>query len=393
LANRWSILAVLFAVRLAMAFQFESVAAVAPLLGTRFDASLADIGVLIGLYFTPGVALALPGGAIAQRFGDKRVVLAALLLMLAGSLAMAITPSWSGQIAGRFAAGVGGVLLNVQLTKMTTDWFAGHEIATAMAILVNSWPAGIALALLLLPLIGTAYGIGAANLAVGAAMAIAVILATTYQPPGQTAVATAVTPSSRPDARTLLATSVAGSMWGLYNVGFATIFSFGPSMLIERGWSITAAGSTISIVLWLAMVGAPFGGVLADRIHRPQAIVIGGCILSGLLIATLPRSDAVIALVIAMGLISAQPAGPMLSLPARMLQPETRAIGMGVFYTFFYAGMMLGPVIAGDAAKWTGSVAAAIDIGAAAFVACPMLLWVFNRLATNTAGAANAVTP
>jgi predicted MFS family arabinose efflux permease len=182
-------------------------------------------------------------------------------------------------------------------------------------------------------------------------------------------------------------------MWGLYNVGFATIFSFGPSMLVERGWSITAAGSTISIVLWLAMVGAPFGGVLADRIYRPQAIVIGGCVLSALLMATLPRSDAVIALVIAMGLISAQPAGPMLSLPARMLQPETRAIGMGVFYTFFYAGMMLGPVIAGDAAKSTGSVAAAIDIGAAAFVACPMLLWVFNRLATNAAAGANAVTP
>jgi predicted MFS family arabinose efflux permease len=182
-------------------------------------------------------------------------------------------------------------------------------------------------------------------------------------------------------------------MWGLYNVGFATIFSFGPSMLVERGWSITAAGSTISIVLWLAMIGVPFGGFLADRIHRPQAILVGGCILSALLMATLPRSDAVIAIVIAIGLISGQPAGPMLSLPARMLQPETRAIGMGVFYTFFYTGMMLGPVIAGDAAKWTGSVAAAIDIGAAAFVACPMLLWVFNRLATNTAGAANAVTP
>jgi len=374
-----------------MAFQFESVAAIAPLLGDKFDASLADIGVLIGLYFTPGVALSLPGGAIGQRFGDKRTVLAALLLMLAGSLAMAFTPSWSGQIAGRLAAGGGGVLLNVQLTKMTTDWFAGHEIATAMAILVNSWPAGIALALLSLPLIGTAYGIGAVSLAVGIAMAIAVILATTYQPPRKTVVATAAPLSSWPDARTLFATSVAGSMWGLYNVGFATIFSFGPSMLVERGWSITAAGSTISIVLWLAMIGVPFGGFLADRIHRPQAILVGGCILSALLMATLPRSDAVIAIVIAIGLISGQPAGPMLSLPAQMLQPATRAIGMGVFYTFYYAGMMLGPVIAGGAAKWTGSAAAAIDIGAATIIACPVLLWFFNRLATNATGRANAV--
>ena len=82
--NRWGILAVLFAVRLTMAFQFQSVAAVAPLLGSEFGVSLADIGLLIGLYFAPGVALALPGGAIGQRFGDKLTVLGALLLMLAG---------------------------------------------------------------------------------------------------------------------------------------------------------------------------------------------------------------------------------------------------------------------------------------------------------------------
>ena len=71
--------------------------------------------------------------------------------MLAGSLAMAYATSWNVQIAGRLVAGVGGVMLNVQMTKMLTDWFAGKEIATAMAIFVNSWPAGIAVSLLTLP--------------------------------------------------------------------------------------------------------------------------------------------------------------------------------------------------------------------------------------------------
>jgi MFS family permease len=117
LLNRWGILAVLFTVRLSMAFQFQSVAAVAPLLGNEFGVGLADIGLLIGLYFTPGIALALPGGAIGQRFGDKATVLAALVLMLAGSLAMALpdwfSHSWNVQIAGRLIAGAGGVLLNV----------------------------------------------------------------------------------------------------------------------------------------------------------------------------------------------------------------------------------------------------------------------------------------
>src|SRR5690349_4074398 len=83
---------------------------------------------------------------------------------------------------------------------------------------------------------------------------------------------------------------------------------------------------------------------------------------------------AVIASVIALGLVSGQPAGPVMSLPARVLQGATRAIGMGVFYTLYSATMMLGPIIGGAAAKWTGSAAAAFDFGAAVLVACPLLL-------------------
>jgi MFS family permease len=379
LRNRWGILAVLFAVRLTIAFQFQSVAAVAPLLGHDFGVGLAEIGLLIGLYFTPGVVLSLPGGAIGQRFGDKRTVLGALALMLAGSLAMALTDSWSWQIAGRLVAGAGGVLLNVQLTKMVADWFAGKEIATAMAIFVSSWPAGIALSLLTLPLIGTTHGVSAVHLAVAALMALAVVLAAGYKPPPTAA--TAATSSVRLDFQTAMAVTVAGLMWGLYNVGFATIFSFGPTVLAERGWSIASAGSVTSIVLWVSLFGVPFGGFVADRTQRPQTIVVAGCVIFAGLMLALSHGNAVIAPVIALGLITGPPAGPMMSLPARVLQPATRAIGMGLFYTLYYAAMMLGPIAGGACAKWIGSAAAAFDFGAVVLVACPLLLWAFNRIA------------
>jgi MFS family permease len=379
LRNRWGILAVLFLVRLTMAFQFQSVAAVAPLLGSEFGVSLADIGILIGLYFTPGVALALPGGAIGQRFGDKTTVLGALLLMLIGNLAMAYSDSWTGQIAGRLVGGAGGVLLNVQMTKMVADWFAGKEIATAMAIFVNSWPAGIALSLLTLPLIGTAYGVSAVYLAVAALIGLGlVLLAAAYRPPANSVTAAAT--SAGLDRNAAIAVIAAGLIWGLYNVGFAMIFSFGPSMLVERGWSISAAGSIISIVLWVAVVSVPLGGFVADRSGRPELILVAGCIVFAMLMVALPRSGAVVLTVAALGLICGQPAGPILSLPARVLQPATRAIGMGVFYTVYYAAMMLGPAVGGACAKWAGSADAAFDFGAAVLLACPVLLWGFNRI-------------
>lgn len=380
MGNRWGILAVLFTVRLTVAFQFQSVAAVAPLLGREFGVGLAEIGWLIGLYFTPGVAMALPGGAVGRKFGDKATVLVALLLMLIGGLIMAASHSWNLQIAGRLVAGTGGVLLNVQMTKMVTDWFAGKEIATAMAIFVNSWPAGVALSLLSLPAIGASSGVRAVYLAVAALVALGlVLLAATYRPPDNVATVTAA--SARPDRHATPALLVAGLIWGLYNVGFAMIFSFGPSLLAERGYSIALAGSTISIVLWLAVLSVPFGGWLADRIGRPHLILIAGCVIFALLMLWLPRSETMLPAVIALGLLCGHPAGPILSLPAQVLQPATRAIGMGIFYTIYYAAMMLGPVVGGAWAKSSGSAGAAFDFGAIVLLLCPPLLWGFNRLA------------
>jgi predicted MFS family arabinose efflux permease len=382
LRNRWFVLAVLFTVRLTMAFQFQSVAAVAPLLTGAFGVSLADLGVLIGLYFAPGIALSLPGGAIGKRFGDKWTVIGALLLMLMGQLAMVLSDSWSVQIAGRLVSGAGGVMLNVQMTKMVADWFAAGNIATAMAIFVNSWPAGIAVSLLTLPLIGSTSGISAVYLAVVVLIALALVLfAAVYKAPASTETTepASVAASLPLDRNGLLAVIVAGLMWGLFNLGFAMIFSFGPSMLAERGWTIPAAGSAISIVLWLAVVSVPLGGFVADRSGRPSLILVGGCIIFAMAMIALPRSDAVIVIVVALGLISGQPAGPILSLPARVLKPQTRAIGMGIFYTLYYLTMMLGPAAAGAYAKWSGSAGAAFDFGAAVLLCCPALYLVFNR--------------
>ena len=299
--------------------------------------------------------------------------------MILGQMAMAASPSWTIQLAGRLITGGGGVLLNVQMTKMVADWFAGKEIATAMAIFINSWPAGIALALLSLPLIGGAFGVSGVDVAVAGIVAVALVFfALAYRPPPQ--VAAVKTASSWPDTAAMLAVIVAGVIWGLFNVGFAMIFSFGPTLLDERGWSISAAGSVISIVLWLAVISVPSGGFLADRTGRLELVLNGGCILFALGMLAMPRSDAVISIVTVLGLVSGLAAGPIMSLPARALRPETRSVGMGIFYTLYYGTMMLGPVVAGALAKATGQAGTAFDFGAAALLACPLLLWGFNRL-------------
>jgi MFS family permease len=151
LTNRWHILALLFVARTTFGFQFQTVASTAPFLRKQYAIGLVEIGTLIGLHM-------LPGGLLIRRFGDKTLCLASLFLMVVGGAMMGISDTYAGALVGRLFSGCGAVLLSVVLTKMTTDWFAGLEIVTAMSILLTSWPLGIALALVFQPPLATALG-------------------------------------------------------------------------------------------------------------------------------------------------------------------------------------------------------------------------------------------
>jgi MFS family permease len=371
-------LALLFAVRTVMAFQFQSVASLTPFLRQDFGVDLADIGLLIGLYLAPGIVLAVPGSAIGNRFGEKTAVLAGIGLMACGSLIMAFSPSWSLQIAGRLLSGAGGVLLNVLMSKMITDWFADKEIATAMGIFVNSWIVGIALALVVLPPVAIGVGVSASFILVTVLTVVSLAtLAAYYQAPP-------VTPSKFADAKpagaALLAVILAGLIWGLFNASVGMIFSFGTSMLAERGWGIASSSSITSMTLWLTALSVPLGGLLADRTSL-RSVLIAGLLSFAVMLLIAARSESVVLAFVGLGLVCGLAAGPIMSLPARVLEPATRTLGMGIFFTLFYICVVVGPWIGGYVAKIVGSARASFDVGAMMLVACCAVTFVFQTAA------------
>ncbi|MBN9278977.1 MAG: MFS transporter [Hyphomicrobium sp.] len=379
--NRWTVLALLFTVRLAMAFQFQAAGAVSPAFMNTYGVALADIGLLISIYLAPGILFAVPGGEIGRRFGDKSVVLFGLALMIAGGLVMAMATSWHGQLAGRLLAGIGGVLINVLMSKMVTDWFAGKEIATAMAIFVNSWPAGIAIALMVLPVVAAAGGVVAvaATTAVLALIGL-ILLAALYQAPTDQRMAAGAA-STWPEGNALRAVLAAGCIWGLYNAALGMVFGYGTALLTERGWSLTTAGSATSLVLWLVALSVPLGGFIADRTGRPREVMLAGFALFALALFAGARADAVVLTFVMLGLVSGLPAGPIMSLPSRVLAASTRATGMGLYFSMFYVTVVLAPILAGRLAEFAGTARATFDLGVAMLLGCMALVWCFDRLA------------
>jgi predicted MFS family arabinose efflux permease len=302
--NRWVILVILFFARTAMGFQHQAVASVSSLLIKDLNIDYARLGTLIGIYQLPGVVLAFPGGLLGNRFGDKRVVVVALGLMAIGGFVMGGSSSYSCAVVGRLISGTGAVLVNVLLTKMVADWFAGREIVTAMAILVSSWPLGIGLALLSLGRFAQATSwLVVMHLTAVVSLVALVLVTAVYPNPVIGTQHEQKLNGFKLSRQELCLVLLAGLIWTLFNVGFVVLPSFGTEFLTTAGYTIAGAGSLISVVTWTAIPSVQVGGYMAERIGRPNRIMVICFLGIGLTMCLLSYGSYPLVLLIVLGLL------------------------------------------------------------------------------------------
>jgi MFS family permease len=385
LTNRWGVLALLFVARASMAMQFQSVPPIAPHLIEEWGIGYTEVGLLIGLYMFAGIALALPGGLLGQRLGDKAVVLLGLTMMTAGTATFAGAPSYAVAFAGRLLGGVGVVLLNVQLTKIINDWFAGERIATAMGILMTAWPAGIALGLSTLGFVAEAAGWRMAIAATGAySAAMLVLVALLYRDPqparGEAAPEAARTPLwtiSGPELSLILA---AGLVWMLPNAALIVFLSFTPAFLIARGVPAALAALIVAVASWITIASIPAGGALTDRTGRVNAFIVCGVLICAAFSAALPLGGSPWMWVVLYGLAVGGWPGAIMSLPGKVLSVGSRSTGFGVFYTVYYVGMTVLVPVAGWLQDRTGEATASLLFGSVLMVTAVPALGVLRLL-------------
>jgi MFS family permease len=374
--NRWVALALVFVTRSSMGAQFQALASVAPLLVSDLHLSYAQIGWLIGIYMLPGMLLAFPGGVIGQRFGERRVVLLGLALMVAGSTLTALAGGFAAAAAGRLVSGIGAVLMNILLPKLIADWFAGREIATAMAVVLTSWPVGLGLATATLGALAAATSWRMALLATAAVAALGFVMMLLFREAPRT-----TTPEpTRLEARDIRLGIAGGFAWGCFNASLVTIIAFGPGLLIARGMSLGDAGWVVSLAIWLTMLSVPLGGFVSDRLGRPTLVIVVGSLVAAGATLLLPIWTHAILAFTVVGLAVGPPPGPLMALLPRAVPAERVTSAFGIFYTVFYVMMALTQPVAGFVRDRAGDPGAPIVFAAAVMAVTVIGLAVFRHL-------------
>ncbi len=347
MAFRWRILILLFFARIGLGFQFQTMGSVSSKLVTELGLNYTEIGSLIGLFMLPGMFLAVPAGFAGRIMSDRFIAGLGLLVLGAGGGLAAVAENYALLATGRFICGVGFVLSTIFFTKIIADWFAGKELATAMGILVMSWPFGIAMG-----------QIGHGWLTVNFDWRFAFVVASVYCVTGGLLVMLFC--REAPEAvktkggfkftlsrNEIMLTLIASLVWGLFNAGYVVYLSFAPRVLEAGGYTTVSALGVISIASWIMIFSGAACGQIADRSGKPDIVLyvcMAAAILALMVLFVIPFS---VPSSLLFGLLGMAPAGVIMALTASAMKPENRAVGMGLFFTGYFLIQAPAPAIAG----------------------------------------------
>lgn len=370
-ARRWPALAAAATAFLAgQGFGRFGFALILPAMRDGLGLSNGQMGTIAGIGLAAYLLSSVPAGALASRFGTRWVVVGGLLGTAAGLAATGLAEGLISAAVAQALVGIAAPAIIVPVLAIGGAWFGPAVRGRATGLVVGGGGIGILMAGLLVPLVLAPSDAGAwrrawFGLALGVLTAALVAALLLRDPPN------VGTDNGRPDfGRVYRSTTVwrLALVFGLYGVAYIVYGTFFAAHLAQRGVDAGAAGRLWALVGVVSIGSGLLGGALADRLGPSPALATMFA-TQGLGLAALALGDGY-----AWYLGSAVLYGASLwGFPSAMSKACAEAVGpalnsaaLGLLAMMFALGQAVAPIAAGLLADWSGTLAAALLLGAGA---------------------------
>jgi sugar phosphate permease len=348
-----------------------------------FGLTAAALGNLSALYYYSYVPFQIPFGALADRFGPRKVLTGGALLTSAGALTFAAAPTYGIAGTGRFLVGAGAGVAFVCMLKLASHWFHPRHFAMLAGCALLCGAVGAVSAGAPLRMATEAYGwrmtIGT-TAALTLLLALAIWLMVRDDPEEWRYASHLYRPSGGAPRHTLLG----GVLESLQARNVRLIFvvssgvsgaplTFGglwgvPFLTTHYGYSPAAAAALTSLVLLCWALPSPLMGFASDRLRRRKPIYAATALVAAsawaavVLVPGLPHG-VLVALLVTAGCASA---GVMIgyayakeSAPAALAGTTTGIINTGNML----GGMLMQPAVGWILDRyWDGTVSDGVRI-------------------------------
>lgn len=219
--------------------------------------------------------LQVPVGAAADRFGPRRLLLAGMALMAAGSTVFALATAYPLAMTGRALIGAGDAFLFVNVLRLAHNWFPGRRYALVAALTGMIGGLGQLIATAPLAALLTGFGWTTAFLAAGvvtAVLLLVVALLLRESPHGAVAPAVTGEPLRESLRHAWRNRGTRHAMWTHFTL-MGTFVSFTavlgqPYLVSAQGRTPGAASGLLSVVVIGFVLVSTAAGQLGSR--RPE---------------------------------------------------------------------------------------------------------------------------
>ncbi len=271
---------------------------VAPAVITRelmseFTLGAAALGNLAAFYYYSYVAMQIPAGVLADRWGPRRVLSAGAAIAAAGTLLFALAPGYAAAGLGRLLIGGSVGVAFVAMLKLAGHWFAPTRFAMLSGLALACGVLGAVSAGVPLRLLVDAFGwrnvLGVSAVVTGL-LAVVIWLAVRDDPAerGYASYAPARPARHAPILEAIRQTLATRNVWLVFLISGAVsgpTLTFGglwgvPFLSTHYGLSTSQASMITSLLLVCWAVAGPIVGAFSDRLRRRKALYALGAVLA-----------------------------------------------------------------------------------------------------------------
>lgn len=270
---RWVVLAVFMLVNLMIQLLWISYAPITSLASGYYGVSELAIGALAMSFMIAFIPLALPAAWLIDTRGFRLAVGFGVVLMAVFGIARGLAgTNYTLVLLSTIGIAVGQPFLLDAWTKVPANWFAPDQRATAVGLITLSSMLGIALGMVLTPILADALSIATLQLVYGllaAASAVAFLAlarerpATPPCPPGMEERALML--DGLKHALTVKPFLVTLGVAFIVMSAFNGVTTWVEQIIRPRGFSTTDAGTMGALMLLAGIVGAVVLSALSDR--------------------------------------------------------------------------------------------------------------------------------
>lgn len=355
LAARWKALFFVYLSMLAFSFVFQVIPPVLGLIVFSLELSHAQAGALMSIFALPGLFISIPGGLLTDKYGPKRVSLAALAIAAVGSLIVGFGGYYPLLVAGRIITGTGAGIIAVVASQTISRWFARKELGSAMGIYNTAMPIGTILSLNIFSRIAASSN-WRVPVVLTAGYALFVLLLFYFRHPGLPADENIQRKHEKAvpviEKRSLLKTGNAvwlvAAIWMLFNASAISYLTFASDYFTTAGYDPGYAGFLTSLFMIGSFLFSPLVGYLTDRVGRDEYFIAGGSTVLACLLMLMPRTGLnPLFLGSVIGLSAAFIPAPVFSLVPKVIPARQLGLGYGILSTCLNIGVLAGPFLVG----------------------------------------------